>query len=534
MSTILPPPPTPSPQPTVIPAPAVSVPSPPAALLDLANGTTIKAEVVALLTRGLAEVETDIGNFQIRSNVALRVGAELDLQILKNGPQPQLAIRGVDGHALPGQSGNLPSNPNATGAQAGAQLPQTALDAERTAATSPQVAGANSSPAARPAPLVVGALFSATLLPRPPGSETHPPLITPLPTAQQAAVGTSAAPLNAPTTTIVQSLTKLDPAGTRVELRLIGNISSDGKTQVGVPPPAAAQQGVLSGTVSAFTPSGHPIVETSAGLLSLDATADVRVGSKLTFAIVPPNPPRNDGATGPAGFLDTFIQKRSWPALEQVLTHLAQKAHEAAGAGATGPAVAANLPVPQANSHLAHNLLSATAALADGDIRTWLGDLTDALEQEQPDLFRRLNDDFAQLARIVSEPRTDDWRTALLPFFNGINMEPVQMHMRGEKAPKQEKKEGGGSRFIIDLKLSNLGRFQLDGFMKERGETKTLDLIVRTDDPLPQRMRRDLNRIFTDFTDVSGLIGGITFQAHAQFVDVPLPRGDVHRDGVVV
>ena len=541
MSTILPPPPTPLPIPTAPPAPVVTVPSPPLALVELAAGTNVKAEVIALLTRGLAEVETDLGNFEIRSNVALRVGAELDLQLLKSGAQVQLAIRGVDGHALPGQTGSgtggagsgLSGGTAGGAAQANAaQSSQAASQSEHSGATSAQNANAQAALAARPAgPLVVGATVSATLLPRPPGTDSLNPH-TGVPTAAHTAAGTSAAPVTAPTTAIVQNALRQDAIGTRVELRLLSIASGSGAQATPGAPTAAtggAQANTLSGTVTAFTPTGKPIVETPAGLLALETNADVRIGHKLTFAVVPPTP-RPDGGATATNFLEFFVQRKSWPSLEQAATFLAQRAHETASASGLAPSTAPILPIPQANSHLAQNLLSATAALADGDIRTWLGDLATTLEQDQPNLFQRLSDEFAQLARIAAEPRTDDWRTALLPFFTGANMEPVQMHLRGEKQPKGEKKKDGGSRFVIDLNLSNLGRFQLDGFMKDRGETKNFDLIIRTETPLPQRMRYDINQIFNDFAEVAGLRGDISFQARGQFVEVPLPSLH-HRDG---
>ena len=541
MSTILPPPPTPLPIPTAPPVPVVTVPSPPVALAELAAGTNVRAEVIALLTRGMAEVETDLGNFQIRSNVALRVGAELDLQLLKSGAQVQLAIRAVDGHTLPGQAGmggtGAGSSSGTTGGAAqanAAQLSQTAAQGEHLTTTL-QGAGAQAALAARPAgPLVIGATLSATLLPRPPGTDSLNPNAT-VPTAAQTAAGTSAAPAHAPTTAIVQNALRQDAIGTRVELRLLSIVSGSG-TQIpsGAPTASAvgSQPNTLSGAVTAFTPTGKPIVETPAGLLALDTDADVRIGHKLTFAIVPPAPRPDSNAMG-ANFLESFVQRKSWPTLEQAATFLAQRAHDTAMASGTAPSTLPNLPIPQANSHLAQNLISATAALADGDIRTWLGDLANTLEQDQPNLFQRLSDEFAQLARIAAEPRTDDWRTALLPFFTGANMEPVQMHLRGEKQPKGEKKKDGGSRFVIDLNLSKLGRFQLDGFMKDRGETKNFDLIIRTEAPLPQRMRYDINQIFNDFAEVAGLRGGISFQARGQFVEVPLPSLH-HRDGGVV
>lgn len=538
MSTILPPPPTPLPLPTAAPAPVVTVPSPPAALAELAAGTNVKAEVVTLLARNLAEVETDIGNFQIRTQIALRVGAELDLQLLKAGQQVQLALRGIDGHALPGQA----ASGAGSGAAQASLTPGTASATTQSAQTSSSEfanalqrnTAAQATLAAKPGPLAVGTTLNATLISRPPGAD-QPANSPAASTAQHPTATSPSAPAYAPSTTVVQNLQRQDAAGTRVELRVLSIVTPTstsgerGATAVGAP---ASMPPLLSGTVTAFTPTGKPVVDTPTGLLALETDADVRIGHKLTFAIVPPAPRTDQSA---AGFLDTFVQKKSWPSLEQAITFLAQRAHETGAPGGGSPSSAAqNLPIPQPNSQLAHALIAATNALADGDIRAWLGDVAAALEQDQPALFQRLSDEFAQLARLASEPRTDDWRTALLPFFAGANMEPVQMHLRGEKQPKGEKKkDDGGSRFIIDLTLSNLGRFQMDGFLKERGEAKSFDLIVRTDAALPQRMRYDINRIFTDFTEVAGLKGGIAFQAHGQFVEVPLPSS-LNRDGGVV
>ena len=530
MPTILPPPPLPSPQPTASPVPVVIVANPPVAITVLSNGTIVRAEIVAILARGIAEIKTELGNFQIRANFALRRGAELELQLLKSVPQVQFAIRSLDGHAPPGallERGQTGAASQPTGTLTNTATPNQAGQlGERigaAASLSPTQQGASiASPAGPP---TVGSLIVATLLPRPPGIDltgTGTPTAAP----QTSNPATPTSPPSATLPIVEFGSARRDAAGSRIELRLI---SINASTQ----PPSTPIAGTLqpsptvSGTVTAFTPNGRPIVDTPIGLLSLDTNADLRIGDRLAFSILPPTP-RGEATLGHTGFAESFIQRRIWPTLEQALAHLTQRQHDAA-APATSPAI------PQANNHLGANLISVMAALQDGDIRSWLGDAVALLQQERPDVSQRLSDEFAQLARLATEASKDDWRTAVVPFFNGANLEPVQMHLRGGKSQKGDKGGDGGSRFIIDLQLSNLGRFQLDGFIKERGDSKNLDLIVRTDDPLPRRMRHDINRIFTDFTDATGLHGGISFQAHAQFVDVPLTfiseRGD---NGLVV
>ena len=527
MPTILPPPPLPSPQPTAIPVPVVVVASPPPSITALANGAIVRAEIVAILARGIAEIKTDLGNFQIRANFALRQGAELELQLLKSVPQVQFAIRTLDGYALPGplsergQSG-ASSLPGGTSANT-TVLNQTGQWGERVGGgvagpTLPPTAGA---PIGSPAsPPTIGTLINATLLPRPSG--TGSPI-----------AGT---PAGSPPATVVPpasastmgefGVARPEAAGTKMDIRLQ---SINPSTQPPSAPVAGSSQQPpsLSGTVTAFTPNGRPIVETPIGLMSLDTNVDLRVGDRLSFSIGPPTP-RAEVTLGHTSFAESFIQKRIWPTLEQALAHLAQRPHDA-NTPATNPVV------PHANNQLGANLMTLVAALQEGDIRNWFGDAAALLQQERPEISQRLNEEFAQLARLATEASKDDWRTAVVPFFNGAVLEPVQMHLRGGKSQQGDKDKEGGSRFIIDLQLSNLGRFQLDGFMKERGDSRNFDLIVRTDDPLPLLMRRDIYRIFTDFADAAGLHGGISFQAHAQFVNVPLTfiseRGD---NGLVV
>ncbi len=530
MSTVQPPPPTPSPQPTASPVPVVVVTNPSVAIAALSNGAIVRAEIVAILARGIADIKTELGNFQIRANFTLRQGAELELQLLKSVPQIQFAIRSLDGHVLTGplfERGKTGATPPPTGPTANLATPNlVGQTGEKVGATALVLSAQSNTPGSFPAaPPTVGSLINATLLPRPPGAELPGPVTaTGAPPAGNPMTPASTSAAASP---IVEfGIARPDAAGTKIELRLI---SINASTQPPSSPIAGSSQQPpsVSGTVTAFTPSGRPILETPLGLLSLDTSADVRIGDRLAFSVVP-QAPRGEAMLGHTSFAESFIQRRIWPTLEQALAHLAQRPHDAA-------APATNPTIPQANNHLGANLISVMTALQDGDIRSWLGDALALLQQERPDLSQRLSDEFAQLARLAVEASKDDWRTAVVPFVTGTNLEPVQMHLRGGKSQKGDKGKDEGSRFIIDLQLSNLGRFQLDGFIKHRGDSKNLDLIVRTDDPLPKRMRRDINRIFTDFTDAAGLHGGISFQAHAQFVDVPLTfiseRGD---NGLVV
>jgi hypothetical protein len=48
-------------------------------------------------------------------------------------------------------------------------------------------------------------------------------------------------------------------------------------------------------------------------------------------------------------------------------------------------------------------------------------------------------------------------------------------------------------------------------------------------------MRRDINRIFSDFEEAAGIRGAVIFQASNRFVEVPLPHlTPTSADGLLV
>ena len=64
-----------------------------------------------------------------------------------------------------------------------------------------------------------------------------------------------------------------------------------------------------------------------------------------------------------------------------------------------------------------------------------------------------------------------------------------------------------------------MGRFQLDGLVHQ-GE-KRMDLIVRTENRLPGGVEDGIRNIFQNAAEVTGLKGGIVFQAApANFVEI--------------
>jgi len=489
MPTVLPQPTTPQPLPSAGTAtPVATVPDAPPALLQLPPASLVRAEIVQTLAHGLLLAQTEFGTVQLRTNVPLQGGAKIDLQVLRTSPQLQVALRPAEGAGQGQLARNASLATNQTGGDAIA----------RAGAFPTPIQSANVSLPS----LAVGVVIRATLAA--PAGASGPQIKASPEARSEPAATTPSAP--------IPLGQRMPRPGTPMEVQVRALVPA------GQPLPAAgaARSDLVTGVVTAFTPHGRPVLQTPLGLMTLEALPDnVRVGSQIQIDVMPSAPPR-PAATLSTSFPETFVQTRRWPALEEVFSHLAQRS-----VGDPPP----QQPLPQANRQLGANIMLILGALRIGDIRTWLGESATILENERPELAARANDEFAQLARTFNETSPNDWRTAILPFFNGGHLAPVQMHLRGGKSEKGDGRQAEGSRFIIDIELSRLGRIQLDGFIKKQsGDKKGFDLIVRTDQPLPHLMRRDIHDIFSSFGEAAGLSGAITFQARARFVDVALPR----------
>ena len=74
------------------------------------------------------------------------------------------------------------------------------------------------------------------------------------------------------------------------------------------------------------------------------------------------------------------------------------------------------------------------------------------------------------------------------------------------------------SRFVVECEHSEFGPVQLDGLMHER----RMDLIVRTHEPLPADMERDILVLFGESCTGLNLAGQLFFQAVPVFPVNPL------------
>ncbi|MEE8280097.1 MAG: hypothetical protein V3R55_05290, partial [Alphaproteobacteria bacterium] len=285
----------------------------------------------------------------------------------------------------------------------------------------------------------------------------------------------------------------------------------------------------LTGTVAGMTASNQPMVHTRAGVVALATRTPLPQGGTVTFQVTgDPVPPPAPETAPLRGALEGLAFSRNWPNLDEALVALND----------ANPVLAqhlVNAVIPRPDAHLGANILFFLAALRGGDIRGWLGDGPGRLLQRvRPDVMARLKDDFGRLARLAEDPGPGDWRIALIPVHNGDQIERIRLFLRGHGEDEEEGiGDRKGTRFVIDVELDRFGRLQLDGLVRARN--KRLDLIVRTAAPLPAQMHDDIRRIFRDANELTGITGGVGFQAAPpNFVEVLRQGAIADHVGLVV
>jgi hypothetical protein len=141
------------------------------------------------------------------------------------------------------------------------------------------------------------------------------------------------------------------------------------------------------------------------------------------------------------------------------------------------------------------------------------------IDKERPGLLARLGSDFQTMSRLADEPQQGDWRLALIPLWTGEKLEQLRFFWRGGGG-EEGGEEDEETRFVLDVDLSNVGHLQIDGLVKAK--RRHLDLIIRTDQPLPAEMRTDIGQLFEDARETLGLGGQVAFQAApANFIATP-------------
>lgn len=549
MSTVTPPPPPLPLPPQLVTQIVLNASSVPPGLDKLPVGAKLEAVITNPPVSGQLELGTTLGKILVQqTDLFLPKDTPLSLQIISRGALVQFLVTAINGKPPPILAQFTGTSPlSAAGTQTTASSAVTLSVGSLVTATLLQAGGAASGPnnppgtGAATAPSAgTGSSAPAASTPATPGSPSSPAAGQHSQTA--ATTGPPGPNAGSPAARAAAGMYQANASSTSQHGATAGRSASSGQagsshaagsqfsariTAIHPPSPTApafpvssgtllAAGSLLSGTVSGHSPTGHAVIQTPAGPLAIATPTPVPLGSVIELEVRSMiATPQTLSSPFPRSLAHAILNAGKWPAFDDALKSLQE----------TSPVVAQQLlsvAVARPDSALAANILMFLGALRGGEMRAWIGDASQReLQRSRSNVIGRLRDDFGQLARTVNEPQASgDWRAVPVPFLNGAEIEQIRLYLqRDDDESTEDGEEGGAStRFLIDLDLSVLGRVQLDGVVRKTG--KRLDLVVRTDTPLPDRARNDIREIFEDAGKVTGLQGGIGFQAApANFIE---------------
>ncbi len=468
------------------------VANPPPALRALPVGSRLLAVVLTQAAPGVAQVHTAAGTVDLQTPVPFAPGSTLALVLKATAPRFELHITAI---------GRPPADP---------PPPPT---------SSPPSAASGAPPSSPPAlPTALSQISAGTRL-----------IATLAAPAQWMAAPDTRTPGAAAAPTLLAAGSKLPLAV--VTVAPPGATTASSNAAAAFEPTAFASGRVIAAMVIGNDATGRPIVGTSAGILTVPTAALPR-GTVLTVEIAgPAQPPLGPTPSPVARVASMATVDIPWPALAEGIAAL-----RATDRSTTQRLLETVLPRP--DSRLTAALLFFLSALRGGQLRGWLGDdAVRALERAHPDLASRFASEFQRLGG-GDEVTARDWRITPMPMFGDGEITPVRLWLRRGNDSVDDGTGGAdrtsrGRRFVVDVTLSRLGRLQLDGLVGERG--RRLDLIVRSESPLPLAMRDHIRGLFADASAFTGLGGAVGFQAAPPgFVDDAAAVSSARTAGVLV
>jgi len=274
-----------------------------------------------------------------------------------------------------------------------------------------------------------------------------------------------------------------------------------------LPPQTSQTEAVSSQKTERQLENTNPPINTSKGGAENAAGAAAQT-------ISPPPAPMTGAQTSPQP-LENFVQ--NWQSLSQLLSIIPPP--DDAVAAAHTLALGNRIPGIQSPAQMTSSMLFFLAALgAKNPARIWLGPaVTQRIERlDQGKLLNMLDNDMKRIFRLGAETTANDWRPALIPMQVGTDVQAIPILTRqlvdedadkNNKAPEDDDKKVA-TRFIVELNLSEIGKIQVDGLLKEA----KLNIIIRSKAILPASMKKDMSNKFITSLEISGFTGDLQFK----------------------
>lgn len=319
------------------------------------------------------------------------------------------------------------------------------------------------------------------------------------------------------------------PLGAELKLRVLA-VQMQAGQQISIDPialdPNDARGQIIFGRVVSVTPAGHAVIHTPLGDIMLQDRSALVPGAQLALAIdtleTPAPPvPQTPVVQTPQQALLTLSQ--GWPTLADIVSLLQGTSPDVARAAIDADTAHQALAMlPHAGIRLGAGLMSAMAALRSGDLAKLIGPLLAAkgLGSDREEMVKRLKGEFTQLSALAQDRPEVDWRALFLPVIDdqGRVTQVNLFYRRSKKNDADPNERGSGTRFVVEADFSRLGPFQLDGLMRPQ----RFDLMVRSQQRLTDRMRREIEAIYEEARGLTGFAGSIAFQTVNEFPVIPL------------
>ncbi|GEM_PF-2650296 len=206
-------------------------------------------------------------------------------------------------------------------------------------------------------------------------------------------------------------------------------------------------------------------------------------------------------------------------------------------ANAASPNPLHNLSIiPQLGKNFTAELLFFLVALKKNDLSTWIDSTkSEKLKSENPILLEKLTQGLTSLHQHLETKQTNEgvpdgkiWQQYLIPVYIQGEFSQISLYHPKDDQPEKKKSENSSEHFLLEVHLSQLGRLQLDGFVRHSLPKKIFELIIRSETPLTPQNQEDIRAIFQTAQEITGFVGGVSFQTGKQacrnFVEPPKPR----------
>ncbi len=255
-------------------------------------------------------------------------------------------------------------------------------------------------------------------------------------------------------------------------------------------------------TVTGKGPDGQLVINAGGKSLYIREVSDAPVGSRLRITLLPPLAEHSAMPQQAAGH-ESHALYRLVAALAEIQPQLARQ-------------ILQNV-MPQPNAQLPSALLFFFNALNQGGVSAWLG--SETIERlaraNKLDLVAGLADEMQAAMGAARDPAVGQWRSWPLPIYDGQQFQLLYLYVRRDR---DRKHEGEGypvspqTRFIVTMNMTRLGPMQVDGLSQK----KQLDLVLRSERPLPAHLPNELRATYIKTMEALGLAGSLHFQTGKQ------------------